>query len=400
MAHNNYMARLSFGSQHFSTTSSLLKKDAERIATAVPSSPASASCEECPILTVNSHHEEDLQSENSATDREFEPTKLKNLSAQVLILSRSNDRLVCEVSALKEENRRLSVLLEQLRERVELGPETSLVSDLESSVVASFAKILNNIHRLKQLPALEHRQHPPVQKDESDLPAAPASSLPPNSILTSKSLTNRATPAVKTEDYLSLTFFKPVQRKSFLLSRSPSDSSPLLRLKTPFVSRSRTFQSESIENTAPHGVFGVPEPKRQYTGKVSDIMGNEQHLNPSLGLLSSTPQKKAKKSTIIDIYGDEISLRRKRPTRSSESAGPASGTQPARDAESSVRQPLANVTNKHRKRPKRKPQPELPVDSDFFDYVDEKKLTEQTQQSVAHVKNRFQQGLAAAPREY
>lgn len=402
------MARLSFGSQHFQANgrhSTLLTESAERVSS-VPDSPKARTLVNDDSVsamdnTVDTDHEDTSLSQCipapvEKTD-ELEASKLK---LQIANISKFNDELIDENTALRDENKKLTEDLERLRKNLVAEQDTNAVDELESTVLSSFAKILKEVRKLKTADnkAVKDVGTPdclalaPIKKEVT-------AEVPPcDSIGKSENDLAETKPA----DYSAFTFFKPLQNRKSLSKSSAvikEDNNKLLKLQSPFSFTKRVSrQSDNSFNLEEKS--SLQSRNMQQPG--NDVLLEEDDAGKNI-ITSSTPRRNEKKSTITDIYGDEIPLRKKKdnipkqtPKLSQESQAGVTPTYEQTPTATSMketaegRKVLSNITNKRRKRNYYKLQPASPVDKGFFDYVDESVLMEQTQQAVTHVKKRFE----------
>lgn len=401
------MARLSFGSQHFQANgrhSTLLTDNAERISS-VPDLPKEdAFVNDDSTTTIETTTDFDSrntplrQNQNTPAESNSEVSKLR---AQIANLSKYNDELIDENTGLREENRKLAENNEKLRQQISVHQTANSLDELESTVLSSFAKILKDVRNMKSVGS----QTVEDNDNHACLELATVNKEPIEEELSINDLDSHKdslATAVKPEDYSAFTFFKPLQNRKNLTNSNVAgnkDFSDKLKLQSPF-----TFTKKELPQSEDNSFsmeFGSNLRSRHKQKSDHDELVDTED-NSKIIISSSTPRKNDKKSTITDIYGDEIPLRRQKggitrhsPQISQETqAGIVSVNDHPQDSDAMKettdnRRALSNITNKKRKKNFYKLQPASPVGKGFFDYVDESVLMEQTQNSVKHVKNRF-----------
>lgn len=402
------MARLSLGSQHFQTggrRSTLITESATRAANLSINSAES---------DVDSHGHESVQTEMEHKPAEADSnleivelsstklineteTKYSRIETEIADLIKTNKDLLRENSKLKEENGVLRSMLEEQKANVETIVNSDFANELESTVMSSFAKILDKILKLKEL-SRDHTPPKPIdrvispQKKEKAIVEVKREApglFPPFEDKVEERQDNRR-PA--DNEYPELTFFQPINRRP---NARKNDSLFSVQRNMP-ASHLTIAETDVAKDTA--NPFETNGENHHDNNTPTISFSDKLKLNRDDEVVSSTPRKRPKKNVLLDFYGDEIILKKKKHTDAN-AAYDNGNTKlyPDKDIASEGhlkdssnrnghRRALSNITNK-KKVANEKLKLIPAVESNFFDYVDENILTEQTQKAVKQVKD-------------
>lgn len=403
------MARLSFGSHHFqaqNNRNALQLESAQRVLNhSCKSSYESAEASPLHDSETSFSHIARAQSPDSdqptrrKSESGSEEAELADLKSQITLLTMSNSELLRKMSTLENENEFLKETLKGLRYELKAIQKLNLVNDLESTVLSTFAKILEGVQKLKS----NNGQIIIGQKKGDQL----LETLDDNRVSDEQLVENEkeqknTTPEIieTKPDYLDLTFFKPISREK-KSSKSRTLSGKSEKLESPPLETIRKPESDH-ENIRQHqlipsdSLFGTENGVYMDEGSSLDVELHTKEVNIN-NLSSSTPRKKNKRMAILDIYGDEIPVSKKSMAGSQPMSSCATGSAVGSELVGDVqprgsKRALANITNKKEStKTKRKPlsQTHGPVDKSIFEYVDENVLMEQTQDLVRTIRDRL-----------
>lgn len=406
------MARLSIGSQHFqarSKRSALLTDKAERVLSAHSEVTdhelqdyASDHASELNSTSLKITHTQSLQTQDNYVNSlpEDSPKQSDGLRGQVTLLTVLNKDLKEKNIKLQKENTSLRNSIEDLRSEYEFLKRTEALDELESTIVSSFAKVLEGAQLLKlqrNLSKLASAQDGAAQDEFNHQQTIPLLDTSQSQTIANFGENPRKpqSPAKVKDDYLKLTFFKPTERKTLPRRLTGAKSAQLSRLprRTRVNESSAPFLTSSLQKHQPHDPVNV----------LSALVGEE--VLDTKEIRGSTPNTKSKKRIITDIYGDEIDISKKIDSfnkkftarvelefeRTNSSKAEAWSGSEKKKGIRHGRKALSNVTNSKANTGSSKLQLIVPVDLGFFDFVDENVLMEQTQNSLKAVKNRFRE---------
>lgn len=400
------MARLSFGSHHFqaqSNRNALQLESAQRVVKnadelsheSVEDDPLNDT-EVIPLHNTRARPIELDHVDRNNISESREESEAENLKSQINLLTKSNSELLDRISTLKDENNDLKDALKQLRAQLQSIQKLNLIDDLESTVLSTFAKILDRVQKLKNNHIdANHEQNKPEQtsmeiKDNLTSKANPSETEMECMKSTPVTIERRL-------DFLDLTFFKPtgrdrpsIKRKSFVVKSE--------KVKDSRADTMSNFKTESQQQPM-HGdkLYGTDYEGYLEEDQSLNLEHHREEMNTSI-LTSSTPHKKTKRLPILDIYGDEIHVGKKTRSDTLQSLNPSNKECTATkelvkdtNARGSKRV-LANITNR-KKLSKTNEKPSMqtvePVDKSIFEYVDENVLMEQTQNLVKTIRDKL-----------